>query len=221
MDINSKLETELALIRVVLVEDHALMRVELVDLLEADGRFAVVGSAQDWQSAKQLAMEVQAEVLLLDLQLPDGDGLDLISHFKAAQPNIKVVVLTVHQDASHAVRAVAQGVDAYLMKDDVALPNHIADTIAGNHPLDPRVTGHLISRLTNVQPSDGLELTRREQQTLAGLQRGLSYAELAEHMNISVHTVPGYIKSLYRKLEVTSRSQAVYRATQLGILSSV
>ncbi len=205
-------------IRIAIVEDHMLMRTELLELFAHDSRFEVVITAHNFNNALESSAASRFDVLLLDLHLPDGNGADLIRHFRAQQPDLKVVVLTVHHDASHALQAMEHGVDAYILKDDENLKAHIIAVSEGEHPLDPRVTGHLLSRLSANQPHNASDLTPRELQTLTGLYRGMSYHQLAEHMNISHNTLPGYVKNLYRKLGVNSRSQAVYRATQLGLI---
>lgn len=206
-------------IRVVVVEDHVMTRVELLALLGNDSRFNVVVTANNFASALAVSESARFDILLLDLQLPDGNGVELIPYFRAREPAMKVIALTVHHDASHALQAMEHGVDAYVLKDDEYLKEHIVSVWRGDHPVDSRVTGYLLNRLVNELPANSGELTPRELQTLSGLYRGLSYSQLAEHMNISINTVPGYVKNLYRKLGVNSRSQAVYRASQLGLLN--
>lgn len=203
--------------RVLIVEDNTLMRTELQALFGQDPRFGEVHAASNFSNALSLAGQ-PCDVVLLDLQLPDGNGLELIPVLRAAQPNIKFLVFSVFADEAHTLQAIESGVDGYVVKDDPDLPGRVIEIMAGQHPLDARVAGHVIARLAVSQPAPGLDLTPRERQTLGGLYRGMTYAEIAQYLNVSNHTVPGYIKNLYRKLGVTSRSQAVFKATQLGLI---
>ena len=203
-------------VRALLVEDHFLTRQELsvmllnsplIDELEA------VGSVREAMCVKATGLDL----LLLDISLPDGSGLDLIPHFRGQSSELKVLVLTVHQDETNTLQAIESGADGYTLKDDPQLLDHVAQVLSGRHPIDSRVTRHLLTE--HRRPGDGaVSLTPREQQTLAGLARGLRYDELATHMQVSVNTVPDYIKSLYRKLDVHSRSEAVFEASRLGLI---
>ncbi|MEM7220768.1 MAG: response regulator transcription factor [Pseudomonadota bacterium] len=204
-------------VRVLLVEDHPLMREELQQAFAADRRVRVDGAAGSVRGARRL-LGPEYDLALLDLQLPDGSGLELIEALRAAVPDIKIVVLTVHQDASHALQAVQHGVDGYVMKDDPQIVERIMQVMEGLHPVDARVTGYLMARVSRPQRTPEHGLTPRELQALCALYEGMSYKQIAEHLSVSPRTVPSYIKSLYRKLEVSSRGQAVFKAAQMGLI---
>ncbi len=206
-----------AAVRTLLVEDHAMLRRELRELVT---RSPYVGEVVEAATFRQ-AMETRASsfgLLLLDISLPDGDGPDLIPYFRSHNPEAKVLVFTVHQSEVHTLQAIESGADGYVMKDDPDLLGRIDQVMNGRNPVDSRVAGYLLERFRSAH-SGPVELTPREQQTLSGLARGMRYDELAAHMQVSVHTVPGYIKSLYRKLDAHSRGEAVYKASQMGLLS--
>ncbi len=204
---------------VVIVEDDSVMLDELCRLVNSAGDFTVIGTARSVQGAKQL-LQLDYAMALVDLKLPDGDGLELIPSFKA-RADTAVVVLTVHQDAQSTLGAIRGGADGYCLKDDPALLHHMRCVAAGEHPVHPQVAGHLMNALFDtVTPQDAgcINLTDRERQTLEGLAAGMTYRDIADHLTVSPNTVPGYIKGLYRKLDVRSRSQAVYRGISEGWL---
>ncbi len=188
-------------------------------MFSADPRFGSVVTAHNFKQATEFA-RAEIDIVLLDIQLPDGDGLDLVPILRAANPNVKFLVFTILEDEHNTLKAIETGVDGYVVKDDPELIERIVSFVQGLNPIDSRVTKHMLSRLSVEHTAHAISLTPREQQTLNGLYRGMSYAQLATHMNVSQHTIPGYIKNLYRKLEVTSRSQAVYRATQLRLVGT-
>ena len=211
--------TQATKLKILIVEDNTLMREELLQTFSLDTRFVQVLTASNFKQASELA-GTDVDLVLLDIQLPDGDGLDLVPIFRNANNKTKILVFTIFEDEHNTIKAIEYGVDGYVVKDDPNLIERIVNAVNGLNPVDSRVTKHMLSRLSTSQSETSISLTPCEQQTLNGLYRGMSYAELATHMNVSHHTVPGYIKNLYRKLDVSSRSQAVYRATQLRLVNN-
>lgn len=207
-----------------IVEDSPDICHELDLLLKADPRFDCVFFASSVAEVTNTALP-PFDVVLLDLQLPDGNGLDVLPWLRKAWPGLKCLVFTVLADEQSILRAMSLGVDGYVLKDDPQLPDKIVSLLRDEHPVDQRMTHYLIKHLKNSPGSDLLAnaevapvLNKRERDTLRCLYQGLRYSEIADHLNVSPATVPGYIKSLYKKLKVSSRGQAVFKGLEHKLL---
>ncbi len=209
---------------VMVVEDDPTMRRRLAGAVSGNADLelrAAVGSVADARDALAGAFP---DVLLVDLGLPDGSGLDLIRELRERGAPTRALVITVFGDERHVLSALAEGAAGYLLKD--ATPEDvgraIADVRAGGAPISPRVARYLLKQLqapAGAQPGeDGPHLTARETEVLQLIARGFSYDEIARLLEMSVNTVRSHIRSLYRKLEVSSRGEAVFEALGLGLL---
>ena len=199
------------------VEDDPLMISELRMLFAGRPEYKRARFATSCREAQAYSAQ-SFDVLLLDLQLPDGSGLDLVAPFRAIKPSLVVLVFTVAADKNSTLRAMELGVNGYVLKDDPDIVGQVSAALQGHAPIDRRVTPHLVAKLARRDLSHTVRLSAREQQTLDGLYHGLSYEAIANRMRVSPKTVPNYIKSLYKKLSVSSRSQAVYRGLELELL---
>ena len=214
------------MIRVLLVEDDAPTRQRLHDALAADPGFSVesVGSLAAARAAIAAALP---QVLLTDLELPDGHGADLTAEVHHAYPQVEILVISVLCDEANVVAAIAAGASGYIVKD--ALPEDIGSTVRqvldGQSPLSAGIARYLLRRLRSAAPhpehdeKTGLNLTERETDILWGIAKGMSYSEIADSLGISRKTLPNYIKSIYRKLEVNSRGEAVFEAVSRKLIS--
>lgn len=205
--------------RIVIVEDDPFVR----DYLEAtlSGEFAIAGMASSVREARAFIKE-NPDLFLLDIGLPDGDGLDLAADIKAAC-GARILMLTAFGDRETVVGAIQAGADGYLLKDSTAesLKEGVAVTLAGGAPISAAAAVFLLERL-RPGPAHGdgsgdscveeAKLTAREIELLRAFAKGASYKEAARLLQISPLTVGGYVKSIYRKLEVNSRGEAVYEA---------
>jgi DNA-binding NarL/FixJ family response regulator len=212
-------------IRVAIVEDDPALRNHLTEIVTSVEGFAAAGTAttvaQGWKLAAQ-----GCDVLLLDLALPDGSGLDIIRRARAeGLSDLKIIVISVFGDVRNVVQAIEAGADGYLLKGgDVAdTERAIRDVIAGRAPISPAVAGHILARVrssteTSAAPPLPSPLTDKETEVLIDLARGFSYKEVAHRLRISHHTVADHVKAIYRKLSVNSRSQAVFEAMQSGLI---
>jgi DNA-binding NarL/FixJ family response regulator len=204
--------------RIAIVEDDRAMREQLIELISASPELDLAGIATTLQAGRRL-IELKPDLFLVDLGLPDGSGLDLISEVKTGS-SAKVLVLTLFGDRDTVVAAVRGGADGYLLKDSVpaTILEGIAVTLQGGAPLSAAAAVFLLERLreepaaksTVVGRAD--DLTEREIALLKLFARGLSYKETARELDISPLTVGNYVKSIYRKLAVNSRGEAVYVA---------
>lgn len=213
-------------VRILLVEDDAPTRQRLHDALAADPGFGIesVGSLAD---ARAAIARTPPQVLLTDLELPDGHGAELTAEVHAAYPGVEILVISVLCDEASVVAAIAAGASGYIVKD--ALPEDIGNTVRqvleGQSPLSAGIARYLLRRLQAAPvagperaPKASLNLTGREIDILWGIAKGLSYNEIADSLGISRMTVPNHIKSIYRKLEVNSRSEAVFEAVSRKLL---
>jgi DNA-binding NarL/FixJ family response regulator len=164
-------------------------------------------------------------VLLVDLGLPDGSGLDVIRDSAARRPECAILVVTVFGDEEHVVNAIEAGASGYLLKDSsgAELVAAARDLLAGGSPISPMVARLVLNRMrpapeTPAPVSADVELTERESQILSYVARGFSFADICGLLSITANTVKTHVNRIYRKLAVHSRGQAVYEATRLGLI---
>ncbi len=167
------------------------------------------------------------QVLLVDLQLPDGSGIDLIRAARRLAPQAEAMVISVFGDEAHVVGAIEAGATGYLLKDASAEEIAMAITrlLAGEAPISSAIARHLLRRFRAppdpaAAPVAASPLTPREGEVLQLIAKGLSYQRIADTLAMSPHTVTTHIKQIYRKLAVNSRGEAVFEAMQLGLLSA-
>ena len=186
---------------------------------------AAVGTCREARTA--LAGAHGIDVALVDLGLPDGDGVTLIREIRAGANPPEVMVVSMFGDEEHVVAALEAGATGYLLKDanPVDVGTAIVDLLAGGSPISPAIARHLLQRFQGTgeppggDPSRAMpDLTARERDVLEVLAKGFTFEEAAGILGISFHTVAGHVKHIYNKLAVSSRSEAVYEATQLGLL---
>ncbi|MEN9797465.1 MAG: hypothetical protein RL653_1161 [Pseudomonadota bacterium] len=213
---------------VCLVEDDAVHAKHLSSAVQLAGTTPPVARhrcAEELRSHLKDSSRPAPQLLVLDLGLPDAPGVELVREVREAWPDTKVLVVSVHTDERNVVKAIQAGASGYVVKDgdDEALAASIRDVMAGQNPISPNVARYLISYVTgatrySAPGSDAPELTRRELDILYKMADGLSYQEAAESLDISRSTVEAHIRKLYRKLEVHSKTQALLRARQHGLL---
>lgn len=225
-------------ISVAILEDEAHVRKMFESAVKSDVGLLLAFSAQTVLEAKQLALTNSAQVYLVDLGLPDADGREFIRWIAATQPGALCMVVTVFGDDEHIVSSFAAGASGYLLKDapsgEIAL--HIAQLVAGGSPISPSVARRMLQHFKtgtdtihaasprSTGPSAPLEnslknlLSEREHEVLRLIEKGLTYDEIAHVLGITWHTVTGYLRRVYRKLEVNSRGEAVFEARHRGLL---
>jgi DNA-binding NarL/FixJ family response regulator len=211
--------------RVLLVEDEPHTRTRLARAIEESADIELVGAAATVAEGARLLEAESPDVLLTDLGLPDGSGIDLLKRARASSPEIQSLVITVFGDEKSVVAAIEAGAGGYLLKDGTPrqIANSVRELLAGGAPISPPIARYLLDRMRPVgapaseQAADH-GLTERELEVLRLVARGNSHREIAELLNISANTVGTHVRHLYRKLEVGSRSQAVYEAVSLGLI---
>ncbi len=177
-------------------------------------------------SARQAlaALDGAPDVMLVDLGLPDGDGVDLIREARQVAPRTRSMVITVFADEQHIMGAIRAGAQGYLLKDGSAeyIGRSIEDLLDGGSPISPPIARYLLKSFQQSPPlaarSEAPALTSRELEILALVAKGFSVAEVGEMLGISGRTVTTHVQHIYRKLEVSSRAEAIYEAVNLGLI---
>ncbi|RFU22915.1 response regulator [Geodermatophilus marinus] len=205
------------MIRVLVVDDHPVVRGGLVGWLDAQEDLTVVGEAGDGQEALALVAERAPDVVLMDLRMPRMDGVTATERIGAAHPAVRVLVLTTYDTDADIVRAVGAGATGYLLKD-APLPQ-LADAVRaaarGETVLAPPVAARLVSHLRAPAPEAP---TARELEVLAGVARGLTNAEIGRELYIGEATVKTHLLRVFAKLGVDDRTRAVMVAVERGLL---
>ena len=208
--------------RLLIIEDDRLLRDHLVRATSASPEWSVIAAGNLAAARAQLAKHA-IDAVFLDLGLPDGDGLNLISEFRQANPACEILVITVFADEKRVIRSLEAGASGYILKSDLAdYAGRLVSIIeSGGSPISPSIARSLINRLR--PPLEAAEnqdlLSPREAEVLQLCSKGLRYAEIAEVLGVSSHTVNTHLKSVYRKLMVHSRAEAVFEARRHGLLN--
>lgn len=205
-----------------IVEDDRLLREHLVRATAGSSEWSVIAAGTVAAARAQRAKH-SIDAVFLDLGLPDGDGLTLISEFRRANPACEILVITVFADEGRVVRSLEAGASGYILKSDLAdYAGRLVSIIeSGGSPISPAIARSLINRLRpapETTQSLGL-LSQRESEVLMLCAKGLRYSEIAEVLGVSSHTVNTHLKSVYRKLMVHSRAEAVFEARRHGLLN--
>jgi DNA-binding NarL/FixJ family response regulator len=199
------------MIRVVLVDDHAVVRTGLAQLVAAAGDMEVVGSASDGSEALAVVQDTEPDVVLMDLQMPGVDGVAATKALRAAGVSSEVLVLTSYSDSDRIVAALDAGAVGYLLKD--ADPEDVLAGVRavarGESPLHPRAARALLSaRGSSNHTSGDVGLTMREQEVLSLVREGLANKQIGRKLGISERTVKAHLTSIFQRLDVQDRTQA-------------
>jgi DNA-binding NarL/FixJ family response regulator len=211
--------------RIVVFEDDPVYRASLLLVLGASPRLRITG---DHESPVEVLEQLErgegidADLALMDLEMPDLDGISATRRLKAIVPELKIVVLTAFDDAPRILEAICAGADGYLVKraGHAELVEHLNAVLDGGAPLTSSVARTVVELLRDrrVARHAGPPLSPREQQVLAGFVDGKSYKQIAADLDITLDTVRTYVRTLYKKLQVNSVSAAVSRALRDGLV---
>ena len=213
---------------VLVVEDDGPTRAHLIRAIEAHDRLelrAAYGTFAEARRALQEADATPPDVLLTDLGLPDGNGIDLIRQARESCPDTQSMVVTVFGDEQSVIRSLEAGASGYLLKDGTieSIGASILELLSGGSPISPPIARYLLRRFqpgteSEEAPSATVQLTGRETEILGLIAKGFSFPEIARLLEISSHTVTTHVRHIYGKLEVNSRGEAVYEAMSQGII---
>jgi two-component system, NarL family, response regulator DevR len=201
-------------IRILIADDHEVVRIGLSSLLDRQDGFRVVGQASSGQEAVRLARVLRPDVVVLDIRMPDGSGTDACRIITAETPGTPVVMLTSYADEEALFDAISAGASGYVLKriGSDELVNAIRTVASGHSMLDPAVTAAVLDRLRRAAHAEESgafeELTEQERRVLAHVAQGESNREIAEAMNLAEKTVRNYVSNILAKLALASRAQA-------------
>lgn len=201
-------------IQVAIVEDDRRLRESLTAIVGEAPGFRVVGAFANAEDALRLAPNLHPDIVLLDLNLPGMSGVEAVLHLRRRVPGAAVLILTVHEDAEKIFTALRNGARGYLLKRTAPakLLEAITEVRAGGAPLSPQIARIVVQHFHREPPVSGLEsLTPREQQVLEQLARGCLYKEIADQLGIGTETVRSHLSSIYGKLQVHNRTEAVVK----------
>ena len=210
-------------VKIMFTDDHSMIREGLKSLLELDGDIEVIAEAENGEECLQKLLTVKPDVLLLDINMPKMNGLEVLKSLKDAKSKVKVLVLTVHNETEYLMKAVEIGINGYVLKDSESaeLKKAIFTIYDGENYIQPSLIPALNSKMIEKNEDEiKLEsLTRRELQVLKELAVGKFNRDIAKEMEISERTVKNHISSIFKKLDVTDRTQAAVFAIRNNLIS--
>ncbi|MDC7302319.1 response regulator [Agathobacter ruminis] len=212
----------MAAIKIMITDDHSMIREGLKNLLELDGDIKVIAEAENGQECLDKLSTVKPDVLLLDINMPVMNGLEVLAALKERRIRVKVLVLTVHNEVEYLMKAVDIGVDGYVLKDSESaeLKKAIFAVASGENYIQPSLIPALNSKMIEKNDDEARidELTRREIEVLKLLSVGMYNKEIAERLDISERTVKNHVSNIFKKLEVTDRTQAAVFAIRNNLV---
>jgi DNA-binding NarL/FixJ family response regulator len=221
--------THPALIRVALVEDDVHFQNAISAAIGASPDICLAGLSST-RAAGLLALDQPpADVLLVDLGLPDGSGIDVIRAAHAKWPTCAIMVCTTFGDEAHVMKSIEAGASGYLLKDGAAVDMlaEIRGLHAGGSPISPLIARQILMRfraapsvIEDTPERENALLSAREKEVLELITKGFTAVEIAKLTQVSQHTVQTYVRRIYGKLKVTSKAEAIYEARHQGLLSS-
>lgn len=210
-------------IKIMITDDHSMIREGLKQLLELEGDFKVIAEAADGIECINKLEEVTPEVLLLDINMPNMNGLEVLQKMKEKKMKVKVLVLTIHSEVEYLLKAVDIGVNGYLLKDSESaeLKKAINAVASGENYIQPSLIPVLNAKMID-RDQDTIKiesLTKRELEVLKNLSYGMYNKEIAEKLNISERTVKNHISNIFKKIDVTDRTQAAVFAIRNNLIT--
>lgn len=209
------------MIRLVIADDHRIVREGLVLMLSDVGDIEIVGEAEDGASLLELLADVNADAVLLDVRMPGVGGLEALPELRKTHPNVRVVILSMHDEPAYVAKAVELGASAYLLKntDREELSKALHLVTEGKAYIQAELTGALVDRLSgNQEESETFSVSPRVAEVLTLLALGYENKQIASELGIAEATVKTYLRSLYEELNVRNRAEAVAVALRLGLI---
>ena len=216
---------------VMVVEDDPMFLTRFCAIVASEPEFVLLAAVGDLASARRMLARQAPDVLLTDLGLPDGSGIELIRETARAHPATDIMVISVFGDEGHVLASIEAGATGYILKD--SLPEEFVSLIlqlrAGGSPISPVIARQLLKRFRPTAPAPVASsacapavaeagLSARETEVLALIAKGFNFAEIARLLTVSPHTITAHVKKIYQKLAVHSRGEAVYEASRMGLV---
>jgi DNA-binding NarL/FixJ family response regulator len=209
-------------VRVLIADDQTLFRVGLARLLEEDPRVEIVGQAGDGAEAVKLAGSLRPDVVLMDLKMPNLDGIEATRQIATNHPGVKVLLLTTFEADNHVIHALKAGASGYILKDSKpdSIVSSLLAVMAGERVMASAVANRVLEMLTGTTtPKEFYDgLTGREIEILKLLAGGMANKQIAYKLKISEKTVRNHVSNMYEKLNIYDRSQAVLYAVRKGLV---
>ena len=209
-------------INLMIADDHIMIREGIKQLLEFDGDMKVVLETGDGEECLKLLENNNPDVLLLDINMPTKNGIEVLTEIRKNGSDLKVLMLTVHNEVEYLIKAIDIGVDGYILKDSESaeLKKAIFGIMNGEKYIQPSLIPALNARLINKdEDKDKIEqLTKREMEVLAKVAKGMFNREIAVSLNISERTVKNHISNIFKKIQVSDRTQAAVFAIRNDII---
>lgn len=209
-------------IKVIIADDHKLIRQGIVQLLEFDNDIEIVGQAKDGVECLSLINKIPADVLLLDINMPKKNGIEVLQSLKNKRKKIKVLILTIHNETEYLIKAVDIGVNGYILKDSGfdELKNAIHIVHEGESYIQPSLIPALNSRLVKIDvEKEKIELlSKREMGVLILVAQGFSNRDIAKKLEISERTVKNHLSNIFKKIQVADRTQAAVFAIRNNLI---
>ena len=217
-------------IRILIADDHALLRQGIRNFLSLESDFEIVGEAADGEETIRRASELRPDILLLDINMPKGNGIEVATRLRETHPEIRILALTIHDDENYMMKMIQSGAAGYLLKD--VEPSMMVQAIrrvhAGESFVEPSLTAKLFRGITDREAqkpapqapgmSESDKLSAREIEVLRLIGRGMSNAEIARELYLSEKTVKNHLTNIFRKIQVSDRTQAVLFAIRHKIV---
>ncbi len=200
-------------IKVALVEDNAGICEELEQIISEQPSLTCVGVCRNLRTALQKIPQLSPDVIIMDIQLPDGTGIEATSRIKRILPDTQIIMFTVHEDTEQIYKALESGASGYLLKRTAAqgLVRAIQEVREGGVPMTGEVARKVIQSFRRPDVGPGEKLTRREEEIMQLLVVGCLSKEIADKLSIGLETVNSHLKHIYEKLHVRSRTEAVVK----------
>ena len=199
-------------VRLIIADDHVILREGIKQLLEFDGNIQVIAEVCDGLECVQKVNELKPDLLLLDINMPKKNGMEVLKELRAAKVETKVLMLTVHDEVEYLLKALDIGVDGYILKDSgfAELKEAIATILRGEQYIQPEMIPLVNSRMVSYNTDkDKLDsLSKREREILKCISSGLSNKDISTKLDIREQTVKNHIASIFKKIEVADRTQA-------------
>jgi DNA-binding NarL/FixJ family response regulator len=209
-------------IKILIADDHPVVREGLIAMLSREGDFKVVGEAKDGVEAVNKAKELNPEVVLMDLRMPEMDGVEAMRQIRLTMPDVKFIILTTYSDDDYIFSGIEAGARAYLLKDAPRedLFKAIRSVHRGESLIQPVVASKLLDRFSQLsrRTPSGEELSERELEVLCLMAKGAANKEISAELNIAQSTVKTHITNIFQKLGVNDRTEAVTQALKKGII---